>query len=640
VEFEFSSDPETAALERKVRRAAHAFQRSSRHRAEVDVEMLFRRYDTAGRGSVLRFEFVNVLMQLGLALLDVPGSSSGGRLGQPENPEDERRRRLAQLARVKGSSDPRAVHLRQRRSRRGASGGSGGEVGAVGDDEDIALLKWYREGHKKSMVKRMLEAGIKTQYHLFPRFGQTVFFEHELRNPFNQSERFLVQMDSREPSLRLVTDSEEWAWMRERVRPPDGLGSPASSMPSAVEPDMFFSDPVTGAQLQIQAQETVRIPFTMLVLDPPRGADASSSAGAPRTVVVKFVSASHGMVVALLELKVHPRPPIVHRTLRFFQGEGSIVKRCIRLLPAVATNLDTSALPAAGVAAFQGGDGGLMAVDPTRVLGRGPGFVGGASPKYIQCIETGGEKKVLLETRDLADGSQEIYLKYSRLGAFPCTGEFYILVFHDRFRARLHEIWQVKVSSRLRKDIHSTLGQASSVDLALRGDRHARRVQAFASNATEADFSPTSMFELAPNLYNQVSLRWTPHGVPGTRSFHVHLVDVDTRQLVCAWLVNGVASPPQVTKEFDVEVAVGEAAHKKISFDNPWQRAQTYRLRSSDPSIMRPKTQRISIEPHGRAYIRLYVLALPRRGTSYVYLMVNDDSDQNDECFRIAVHAS
>jgi len=246
---------------------------------------------------------------------------------------------------------------------------------------------------------------------------------------------------------------------------------------------------------------------------------------------------------------------------------------------------------------------------------------------------------VLLETRDLPDGSQELYLKYARTAAFPATGDFYILVFHDRFRARLHEIWQVKVSSRLRKDIHSTLGQASSADLVLRGDRHARRVKAFASNAAEVDFSPTSVFDLAPNLHNQVSLHWTPQGLPGTKPFHVHLVDVDTRQLVCAWLVNGVASPPQVTKEFDVQVSVGETSHKKISFDNPWQRAQTYRLRSSDPSVMRPKTQRVSIEPHGRAYIRLCVLPLSRRGTSYVYLMVNDDSDQNDECFRISIHA-
>lgn len=166
-----------------------------------------------------------------------------------------------------------------------------------------------------------------------------------------------------------------------------------------------------------------------------------------------------------------------------------------------------------------------------------------------------------------------------------------------------------------------------------------RRVRAYASNSLEVDFMPSSVFQLAPNVYNQLSLRWTPFGDAGTRKSHVHLVDVDTKQLVCAWLLTAVASPPQVTKEFDVDVVLNQPAHKKVSYDNPWDRKQTYRLRSSNPNVMRPKMDRVQIEPHGRVYIRIYIAPMEMRGVSEVFLMVNDESDQNDECFRIIINA-
>ena len=102
---------------------------------------------------------------------------------------------------------------------------------------------------------------------------------------------------------------------------------------------------------------------------------------------------------------------------------------------------------------------------------------------------------------------------------------------------------------------------------------------------------PDAMHPVAGSL--RPRRRWTPFGDAGTRKSHVHLVDVDTKQLVCAWLLTAVASPPQVTKEFDVDVVLNQPAHKKVSYDNPWDRKQTYRLRSSNPNVMRPKMDRV-----------------------------------------------
>ena len=162
---------------------------------------------------------------------------------------------------------------------------------------------------------------------------------------------------------------------------------------------------------------------------------------------------------------------------------------------------------------------------------------------------------------------------------------------------------------------------------------------AFASNEPELSFDPSGPFALAPNAFNRLGLRWAPRGVAGTRTAQVHLVDASTRQLVAAWILTCVASPPEVTRDLDADVVVGTPSHKKVPLTNPWGRPQTYRLRSSDPSVMRPKQDRVTLEAHGTTYLRLFLAAPKTAGTSEVFLLVNDEADQSDECFRIVIRA-
>jgi len=253
---------------------------------------------------------------------------------------------------------------------------------------------------------------------------------------------------------------------------------------------------------------------------------------------------------------------------------------------------------------------------------------------------------VVMESRHSPGEMQEVLLKYSKLGSFPASGDFYVFLYEDRFRAKVHELWHVVVSSRLAADVHAVLGQASTTGLAVRGDRRrqgggdaGRRCRLFSSNDVEVEVSPAGDFDLMPGVFNQLGVKFTPLGRPGTRQSALHLVDVESRQLVCAWVLTGTVSPPQVTKEFDVDVAVGQGAHKKVSYTNPWSQAQTYWLKSSDPNRVRPKVECVSIEPLGHVYIKLYVAPVARPGRFETYLLVNDDTDQNDECFKIIVNA-
>ena len=46
----------------------------------------------------------------------------------------------------------------------------------------------------------------------------------------------------------------------------------------------------------------------------------------------------------------------------------------------------------------------------------------------------------------------------------------------------------------------------------------------------------------------------------------IHMVDVDSRERVCAWNANVSTSMPVITKTFDVAVSSTQGTHKKIAY--------------------------------------------------------------------------
>ena len=92
--YEFSSDPDVRAIEKKLRRAAREVAARG-----GDVRLLASQYDRDNSGSIVRSDFVQFLMQLGLSLVDAGGVPKDSRR---EAGDALRERQLRQLARVRG----------------------------------------------------------------------------------------------------------------------------------------------------------------------------------------------------------------------------------------------------------------------------------------------------------------------------------------------------------------------------------------------------------------------------------------------------------------------------------------------------------------------------------------------------------
>lgn len=89
-------------------------------------------------------------------------------------------------------------------------------------------------------------------------------------------------------------------------------------------------------------------------------------------------------------------------------------------------------------------------------------------------------------------------------------------------------------------------------------------------------------------------MRFRPLSV-GSRKIHVHLVDVDSMEIVGAWLATATAMPPVVTKSYEVDLPRNRACHKRIAYANPWSSTRLFRLASSDPKVLRPRYESLEV---------------------------------------------
>ena len=586
-QYKFSTDPETRDAEKKIRRASRKIVQSG----GVDLVELFGRYDTNNDGTIVRSDFIQILMELGLCLLD--SGAGGGREMDPV-----KKRQMATLAAHRGGSGRRAAKLREKRPQLFSKRTKDGEEDAFNDErEALNLIKWYRDGQKKTIVRDLLAQSLTTKYTLTPRFGHTVFFEYSLKNPFGQEERFTI--DFKDSEVRVVTSSEEWMYLRRRV--PPAVGS-VGEWP--IEHDMIDGDETNGFMITLQPHETVSIPFTMLSLE--RGSEGEVG---ERVTNVSFVSSTYGHTTSVLELHIKPKAMIVDRSFRFFQVEGEILKRTVQLL------------------------GDSKSLDYHDYESEGVG-----SQKYVHCVEM-NSNRVVVDWRGgvgASGGVQEVLIKY-RCGKFPTLGEFYILIYEDHFQGVVHECWHVVVQSRLRLDVHAPVGQSTPSDLVIQGDKFARRVQVYSSSPVETAFDPSRPFQLVPGAFNRATVRFKMRKA-GTHKVHVHMVDLDTKELVCAWLVTVNSDLPVITKVYDVQITMGCPSSKKLSFTNQWDKPRRYKLMSSDESVMRPRTETVDIDPRAVGHMRLLFHPIDVVGTTEVILFVNDEQDQNEEAFLLKLH--
>ena len=599
-DYVFSENPEIRKTEKKLRSVGRVFAKNG-----INVENLFRKYDSKGSGMIRRTDFIDILSKSGLYILEKGNVVEENAI----DTDDITRIQKQQVQRLKGGNmkaarcaqnyvdhDSRANHEFQEHQ------------------ESIALINWYRQGQKRDMLNQVLSHALSTSMKIYPSFGKTLFFEMPMRNPFDHEEFFTIEIP--DPELSLVTNYDEWIYLRRNIKSSGVLGD------EPVDPEMFDLDGNGSVHFALLPHETFHVPYKFLSLTPTfasksfrrkakseskddwsshKDTDEDFNDGVLRTAEVRIISGSHGHVVSIIKVQIFPRPFSVDRTLYFYGVENSTMKKRINLLTSK----------------------------------------GYESPsKFIHCVENGNENRVVVEHESMVNNNNdttEITVKY-RCPSFPGTGSFYVLVFNDPYQGDLADVWYVVVQSRLKIDSFTSVGSTSTVDLIARGDKHNRRVRAYSSAPDVISFLPSTVMQMSASVSNRIVVKYSPLAI-GSNSILVNLVDVDDSEILCSWLLNAHATSPYVKRQYDVTLTQHHGVHKKITFFNSFECERTFHLSSSDDKIMRPRDPSITVPANSAGIIRLYFASLKSLSTTKasIYLFMNDNVGHIEETYQFNV---
>ncbi|KAF4034641.1 EF-hand domain pair [Phytophthora infestans] len=624
--YAFNSNPEIRAVELKLRQTAlEAYQRGilplrvvSKFLEDADDrrgQVPGREHRRKRKSELLRVEFLQVLMELGFTLLsdrdEEHESLSEGGMPTPITRMNDHlyARQLERLSRYRQhvKSDEAKAHKQLVRAvaktkKRQQHGNQQAEESLRRFEDEknqlLRVLSYYRDGHKKSLVYSLLRQQVTTSLTLFPSFGDLLFFELPFTNPYNHNDRFRLELllpSSREIAvvldLEIVRSSEEWAFYRENL--PLSYGFITSN--AHIEDEMIDDH----NEVVMESHDQLHLPMRLRWLD--TGMEGKKSK-IPVSVVIK--SCSHAHTVALFNMELRPQPFVCHRVLRFSHPASSIWRWKLRY----------------------------------------------PKGKFVVCMDPSVAMELLRSGDDQASNSGLVSFK-CRVGDYPALETFFVVLYDDVYYARVFEVWQIRIQSKLRVDVHAVLGQSVRHELVIKGDGgpsgHKRHVMCFTpmQHREFVQFRPAQVFTLMPQAFNRIEFAFcaVENGADTQMVMLVNLVDVETHELVGAWSVHVTLALPVITKTYDLRLPVGRAAQKKISYSNPWDQPQTIMLRSSAPKLLVPREPVLQLPSNGQAFLRLAFAArnLSESASQDIYLFINDKrTDQNEECllFQVTYH--
>ena len=237
--------------------------------------------------------------------------------------------------------------------------------------QELQRAAIIREARKQELFAQRLKDRITTEYHIYPSFGKRLFFELKVENPYGREEMFVIHADDPKHELRVVTDEDEWRFLRRVL--PRCCGDVGDT---PIEDGMVSAD----NELLLAPRETVYVPFTFLSLASglvkrrggaarhnrqsrrrnrrrgAGGAGDSDSEGEgdvmmgdlaafavpmlPRTIHVTIVGQRSQQAVALLKVHIHPRPFVIDRSVHFYNAEHEVMKRTVIIQPGDGPGFD------------------------------------------------------------------------------------------------------------------------------------------------------------------------------------------------------------------------------------------------------------------------------------------------------------
>jgi len=444
------------------------------------------------------------------------------------------------------------------------------------------------------------------------KWGQPEFFEFLLQNTFAETVICLVSMSTDTNRLRLITDSAEWKHWKAR-----------HNLKSPLERDLLRPEESSGQPtLLLNPMESVYIPFIYDPFTTPTG-DAAEVGEESHELRVVFTRIDSGEPIAILEVLAHVRGHAASVSHRWISEAHSTLERTIPLHHA-----------------------GILS--SSRVL----------NARSL-------DPSVACTIRTEPGGVQSLAIKCHTGGANEVRS-FLVALYTDRWRTECVSVWHFTLHCMEKVNIEAVRGQSTRIHLPMgelvrrmrdeSADGHSGRqrlLQFHSSNLLDVAIHPAQPFSLTSThvLTNELQLALRP-SFTGRAVFQVTATEPPSSdsmsfvaRLLCTWLVSVSVREPNIVKSYELTVPLQTTtpAVKKIAFANPYALQRTFRVTSSDASVLAVKDEYFTLEANGSEEVELVFRTLSKEGQQIpgvVQLLLyveNVDTGQHEEAYSLRI---
>ncbi|CAF0829530.1 unnamed protein product, partial [Didymodactylos carnosus] len=203
-------------------------------------------------------------------------------------------------------------------------------------ETDLRTISLYRHQTKHADIAHHLSNFITKELHISLMPGSAEFFEFVLQNPF--SEQHSVSIACNDDEISVVTDAREWRKLKTMF-----------DIHSETEESMFTQTDQAGLkypQVFMRSKETIHIPFKIQTFQSGIKSEQYSQNSNPFTqeqifsvvdksfnerLKPKQIKVKDGTPIAILSIHIDYVSPLVDQTIRYINGENTLMKRVIRI---------------------------------------------------------------------------------------------------------------------------------------------------------------------------------------------------------------------------------------------------------------------------------------------------------------------
>eukprot|EP00045_Choanoeca_perplexa_P009177 m.87539 g.87539 ORF g.87539 m.87539 type:complete len:1496 (+) comp14783_c0_seq1:109-4596(+) len=483
---------------------------------------------------------------------------------------------------------------------------------------NLSTVASYRTQLKPDVIAQGLRTHLTRHQHVHAAYGETVYVEFCLENPFDHQVAVLVTSPC--PDLVPITNSVEWqAYVSQH------------GLTTLVEQSMFQTH-AQGPVLLLAANEQVTVPLRYrlpsthaaglypytsnaasteaegayqhptamgLYHVPAESSTGTRHALADFTVQLKFETLDHGLV-ASCELLVTPHPPTLTKLVTLYQPEHSVFKRTLAL--------PTSAIPAS--------DG---------------------SPLSWRAVSSDAEVKVHL-LDPTSTSTVQVFVKRA-VGASPSIAMFYVLLYSQAYQLRPVAVWGVAVHSVELYTASVTYGELARTSLTIRGNFGSTRACCYSSQPLDVAVTPNGSFPLQSHSATALQLDLHPRQLPKnsdkTLDVYLTLVEEATSHLLHLFQVRLVVQQPTITKVYELELCEASIT-RRVAYTNHCSIPKVWHLCTNRPELITLKKQVLTLAPQEQAQIKFRVTCLAE-GLHQAFVFINTPLGHTEEAFQLNI---